>query len=75
MAQIAKEDQNVETLKEWLDNRKKERETYEREEQITFEVKLQEAISSHKFISRRVIMIVLLNLIAKQQMFKRDYLN
>ena len=48
VTQIAKGDQSVEILKEWLNSRKTERETYEREEQIKFEVKLQETKAKFK---------------------------
>jgi hypothetical protein len=48
VTQIAKGDQSVEILKVWLNSRKTERETYEREDQIKFEVKLQETKAKFK---------------------------
>jgi hypothetical protein len=65
VTQIAKGDQSVEILKEWLNSRKTER---EREEQIKFEVKLQETKAKFKAEPEG-------NLIAKRQIFKRNYLN
>ncbi len=47
-SQIAEADQSVESLKGWLNNRKTEREIHEREEQIKFEVKLQETKAKFK---------------------------
>ena len=48
VTQIANGDQSVEILQEWLNSRKSEREKYEREEQIKFEVKLQETKAKFK---------------------------
>ncbi len=47
-SQIAEADQSVESLKGWLNNRKTKREIHEREEQIKFEVKLQETKAEFK---------------------------
>ena len=41
-SQIAAADRSVETSEQWLDYRRVERESQEREEQIRFEIKLQE---------------------------------
>ena len=54
VTQIAKGDQGVEILKEWLNSRKTERETYEREEQnIKLEVKLQETKAKFMAVHER----------------------
>jgi ketol-acid reductoisomerase len=70
VTQIAKGDQSVEILKEWLNSRKTVRETYEREEQIKFEETKAKFKAEYEGIKT-----VLPNLIAKRQIFKRNYLN